>query len=63
MNIFSIQITSGNYLYAIVPGKPNESILVYRMESNAPGILMLEIGRQLEQKEGIELIKAWIKVM
>lgn len=54
---------SGKYLYDIVPGKPNESILVYRMESDDPGIRMPEIGRQLEHKEGIELIKAWIKGM
>jgi hypothetical protein len=33
------------------------------MESDDPGIRMPEIGRQLEHKEGIELIKAWIKAM
>ncbi len=52
---------SGNRKYGIVPGKPNESILIYRMESDDPGIRMPELGRQLAHKEGIELVSAWIK--
>lgn len=51
---------SGNRKYGIVPGKPGESILLYRMESNDPGIRMPELGRQLEHREGVELIKRWI---
>jgi len=54
---------SGDRKYGIVPGKPNESILVYRMESDDPGIRMPELGRQLEHIEGVDLIKAWIKAM
>lgn len=54
---------SGKYRYGIVPGKPQESILVYRMESNDPGIRMPELGRQIEHQEGIALVKAWIKTM
>lgn len=54
---------SGNRRFGIVPGKPNESILVYRMESDDPGIRMPELGRQLEHREGLELIKAWIREM
>ena len=54
---------SGNRRYGIVPGKPNESILVYRMESDDPGIRMPELGRQLMHREGVELIRAWIKAM
>ncbi len=52
---------SGNRKFGIVPGKPNESILVYRMESDDPGIRMPELGRQFEHKEGVALIKEWIK--
>ncbi len=52
---------SGNRKYGIVPGKPSESILLYRMESDDPGIRMPELGRQLMHKEGVELIEAWIK--
>ncbi len=54
---------SGNRRFGIVPGKPSESILVYRMENGDPGVRMPEIGRQLEHHEGVELIKAWIKEM
>lgn len=54
---------SGNRRFGIVPGKPNESILLYRMESNDPGIRMPELGRQLEHKEGVALIREWIRKM
>lgn len=54
---------SGNRRYGIVPGKPHESILLYRMEENDPGIRMPELGRQMAHQEGIELIRQWIKQM
>jgi uncharacterized repeat protein (TIGR03806 family) len=54
---------SGNRKYGIVPGKPQESILLFRMESDDPGIRMPELGRQLPHAEGIALIKNWIKTM
>lgn len=54
---------SGNRRFGIVPGKPNESILVFRLESNDPGIRMPELGRQLQHQEGVELIRSWIKTM
>jgi len=52
---------SGGLNYDIVPGAPEKSILLYRMESNDPGIKMPELGRGLIHKEGIELIEKWIK--
>jgi uncharacterized repeat protein (TIGR03806 family) len=52
---------SGNRQFGIVPGRPGESIMVYRMEHNDPGIRMPELGRQLAHREGIDLIKAWIR--
>ncbi|MTI31238.1 SO2930 family diheme c-type cytochrome [Xanthovirga aplysinae] len=54
---------SGGLKYAIVPGKPEESILYFRMKSNDPGIMMPEIGRKMVHEEGLELIKEWIKLM
>lgn len=54
---------SGNRRFGIVPGKPNESILVFRMESDDPGIRMPELGRQLPHREGLELIREWIRKM
>jgi len=51
---------SGNFKYDIVPGKPNESILLYRMNSADPGIMMPELGRHLIHQEGVELIREWM---
>ncbi len=54
---------SGGRLYSIVPGKPDESILQYRIESTHPGIMMPEVGRKLVHQEGVELVRQWIKEM
>lgn len=54
---------SGNRKYDIVPSKPDESIIVYRMASTDPGEMMPEVGRKTTHKEGVELIKEWIKAM
>lgn len=54
---------SGNRKFGIMPGKPGESILVYRMENDDPGIRMPELGRQLKHEEGVELIRNWIREM
>ena len=52
---------SGHLKYDIVPGKPDESILVYRFESTDPGIMMPELGRSMVHREGLDLIKEWIQ--
>ena len=54
---------SGLRKYNIVPGYPEESILEYRINSIDPGIMMPELSRKLIHKEGLELIRAWIKDM
>lgn len=54
---------SGGRLYSIVPGKPDESILQYRIESTHPGIMMPEVGRKLVHTEGIALVRRWIAEM
>jgi len=54
---------SGDLQYGILPGQPDKSILVYRMESKDPGVMMPELGRSLAQKEAIALIRQWIKEM
>jgi len=51
---------SGNLKYNIVPGNPDESIIIYRMESSDSGIMMPELGRKLVHKEGVKLIRDWI---
>ena len=54
---------TGNRLYDIVPGKPDESILLYRMESTDPGVMMPELGRQRVDARGVALIREWIAGM
>ena len=56
-------IGSGGRSYDIVPGKPDESILVYRMASTHPGVMMPELGKRLVHEEGVELIRQWIASM
>lgn len=51
---------SGELDYDILPGKAKESILWYRIASTDPGIMMPELGRKLNHKEGIQLIEDWI---
>lgn len=51
---------AGDLLYSIVPGKPDESILHYRMQSREPDEMMPELGRSLVHQEGLELINDWI---
>jgi uncharacterized repeat protein (TIGR03806 family) len=56
------QGTGGNK-FSIVPGHPETSILVYRMQSLDPGAMMPELGRSLAHPEGIGLIAEWITSM
>ena len=51
---------SGNRAYGIVPGAPDESILIYRMGTTAPGERMPEVGRALPHEQGIEVLRQWI---
>jgi uncharacterized repeat protein (TIGR03806 family) len=51
---------TGGRLFDIVPGKPDESILMYRLASTRPGVMMPEIGRSTVDREGMALIRAWI---
>lgn len=54
---------SGGRHYDIVPGKPDESILVFRLESTDPGVMMPELPRRLVDDEGVALIREWIGSM
>lgn len=54
---------SGGRSYSIVPGKPDASIMLYRMDSDDPGIMMPEIGRTQIHTEGVQLIREWISQM
>ncbi len=54
---------TGGRPFDIVKGQPEQSILVYRMESTNPGEMMPEVARKLVHQEGVELVKEWIKSM
>lgn len=56
-------VGSGKFYYDIVPGKPEESILIYRLESLDPGVMMPEVPRRLVHEEGVALIREWIAAM
>lgn len=51
---------SGNRPYDIVPGSPDQSILLFRMEHDDPAIMMPELGRAMAHAEGVALIREWI---
>lgn len=54
---------SGGRLVDIDPGNPDGSIIVFRMESNDPGIMMPELGRSIVDEAGVELIRAYIAAL
>ena len=51
---------SGDRKYDIYPGKPEESILIYRMDHTDPAIAMPELGRSTVHAEGVLVIAEWI---
>ena len=54
---------SGGLEYVIVPGEPEQSILLYRLKSLDPGVAMPELGRASVHKEGADLLRQWIAEM
>ena len=54
---------SGGMDFAIAPGDPDHSFLIYRLESTDPGIAMPEVGRSTVHKEGAALLRQWIAQM
>lgn len=54
---------SGGMEFAIKPGDPDHSFLIYRLESLDPGIAMPEIGRSTVHREGVALLRQWIAEM
>lgn len=54
---------TGDHFFDIVPGKPDDSIIPYRLSSTEPGTMMPEIGRSTVHREGVALIKAWIAAL
>jgi uncharacterized repeat protein (TIGR03806 family) len=54
---------TGDHIFDIVPGHPEDSILPFRMGSREPGVMMPEQGRSTVHLEGLALIREWIAAM
>jgi uncharacterized repeat protein (TIGR03806 family) len=54
---------SGGMQYDILPGKPDKSIMVVRLRSTHPDVMMPELGKRLVPEEAVELIRQWIAAM
>lgn len=54
---------SGGRFFAIAPGDPDHSILIYRLRATEPGVAMPELGRSMEHVEGVKLLSDWIRAM
>ncbi len=51
---------SGGLEVSIAPGDPAASILLHRMKSAEPGVMMPELGRSLVHEEGVALVGQYI---
>ncbi len=54
---------SGNRPYDIYPGRPGDSIMIYRMQHSDPAIAMPELGRGTVHDRGIVLLTDWVSSM
>ena len=54
---------SAGFEFSIEPGHPERSILLHRMASTDPGVMMPELGRTLVDERGVALIREWIAGM
>jgi len=54
---------TGDRIHDIVPGRPDDSILPFRLASTEGGVMMPELGRSTVHQEGVQLIRDWIAAM
>jgi hypothetical protein len=54
---------AGGRIADIVPGDPDMSIMIFRVESEEPGVKMPEIPTVLHHAEGAALLREWIAAM
>jgi hypothetical protein len=54
---------AGGHDFSILPGQPDTSILLYRMDSAEPGIAMPELGKASEDHQGVAVVRRWIAEM
>jgi uncharacterized repeat protein (TIGR03806 family) len=54
---------AGGHDFSVLPGEPDKSILLYRMDSAEPGIAMPELGKSSVDHEGVAVVRRWILEM
>lgn len=54
---------AGGHDFSILPGRPDASILLYRMDSAEPGIAMPELGKARVDDAGVAVVRRWISEM
>ena len=54
---------AGTHLFDVVPGQPDQSILLHRMLSTEPGVAMPELGKSTVDEDGTEVVRKWIADM
>lgn len=54
---------SGDRPFDIFPGRPDDSILVFRMQHTDPAIAMPELGRSVVHEEGVQVVSNWIAAL
>ncbi len=59
----AVGLGSGDRPYDIYPGRPDDSILLFRMQHTDPAIAMPELGRGAVHVEAVVLVRDWIAGM
>ena len=54
---------AGGHDFSILPGQPDASILLYRMNSAEPGVAMPELGKASVDRDGVAVVRRWILEM
>jgi uncharacterized repeat protein (TIGR03806 family) len=52
---------TGGFSYDVVPGDPDHSIMIFRISSVDPSLMMPLIGRSVVDTDGVQLIHDWIQ--
>jgi uncharacterized repeat protein (TIGR03806 family) len=54
---------AGGHDFSVLPGQPDKSILLFRMDSAEPGIAMPELGKASVDRQGVAVVRRWIAEM
>lgn len=54
---------AGGHEFSVLPGQPDRSILLFRMDSAEPGVAMPELGKASVDRDGAAVVRRWISEM